>query len=226
MSCRAALRGVIASALLIALSTMTAPAAVPNVTSNVDTANHFAWGENIGWINFRGQGTGPANVPPPTIGMDFCSGFAWGENVGWVNLGDGSPTNGSSYSQAAGDTGVTVDSGTGALSGFAWGENIGWINFGWTASGSTADQHPKVDLATGEMSGYAWGENVGWISLDGTQNGGMGGPTSVVTVQAPTATQIANGLAQITPIPAFSDRQPDGAVDAADVVTRVNDGAP
>lgn len=214
--------------LLIATALAAVAAAAPaaaSTTSNIDSANRFAWGENIGWINMRGQGTGPVDAPPPVFWATFASGFAWGENVGWINLGDGSPANGVSYSNtSANDFGVNVDSSNPAnilLSGFAWGENIGWINFdGSSTGGPTA----RVSVnAAGQFSGFAWGENVGWINFDGSSTGG---PTARVTAVAPTASQIASGLVGTTPIPLLSDRQPDNVVNAADVVSRVQAGAP
>jgi hypothetical protein len=109
---------------------------------NIDPGNQgdqYAWGENVGWINFKpGQGPG---VTVTGIGL---TGFAWGENIGWVNL---SPDNG----------GVKND-GLGHLSGFAWGENVGWINFAPMDAGVTIG-------ADGRFSGFAWGENIGWINF-------------------------------------------------------------
>ena len=115
------------------------PAAAATVDSNIRTGDEFqyAWGENIGWVNFRGQGTGDSATPPPVIGFStgggiVMSGFAWAENVGWINLGDGTPDNDVAYSNtSATDFGVNCDS-MGNLSGYAWGENIGWIHFDWT----------------------------------------------------------------------------------------------
>ena len=49
----------------------------------------FAWGENIGWINFDGGAL--ANPPNPArIDPAACRlrGYVWGENVGWINLDD------------------------------------------------------------------------------------------------------------------------------------------
>ena len=92
---------------------------------SMDSNFKFAWGENIGWINFN-----------PTYGNvkvcdDEILGYAWSENYGWINL---NPTNG----------GVLND-GNGNLSGYAWGENLGWIDF----------SNVKIDPTTGEFSGYA-----------------------------------------------------------------------
>jgi hypothetical protein len=76
-----------------------------NVDPNND-GSHFAYGENIGWINFK-----PAFGDGVTVTDAAVTGFAWGENVGWINF-----------------TGVFIDP-TGHLSGFAWGENVGFISF-------------------------------------------------------------------------------------------------
>ena len=78
-------------------------------------------------------------------------------------------------------------------------------------------------LAEPLQPGYAWGENVGWIHLNASSTGGV---TAQPEVLPPTASEIAAGIVDETPIPWGSDRQPDGDVDAADVVTRVNDGFP
>jgi len=103
---------------------------------NIDPANKFAYGENIGWINFDPSQGGGVTVTDSTI-----TGKAWGENIGWINL---SPA-----------TGGVANDGAGNLSGYAWGENIGWINF----NGVT------INPSSGEFSGYAWGENIGWINF-------------------------------------------------------------
>lgn len=100
----------------------------------------YAWGENVGWINFN-----PTQGPGVTVTDSAVTGYTWGENVGWINL---NPTYG----------GVTND-GNGNLSGYAWGENVGWINFNPTGS------QVIINSSTGDFSGYAWGENVGWISF-------------------------------------------------------------
>ncbi len=105
----------------------------------------YAYGENIGWINFASSQDAAV-----TVGNDAVTGYIWCENIGWINL-----------------SGVTND-GAGNLSGRAWGENVGWISFSCsnTSSCSTADYGVKIDPVTGVFSGKAWGENVGWISFD------------------------------------------------------------
>jgi len=110
---------------------------------NIDPDNdgsQYAWGENVGWINFE-----PSQSSGVTVTNTGLSGYAWGENIGWINL---SPAN----------AGV-VNNGEGNLSGYAWGENVGWINFNPTGAGV------KINPATGVFSGKAWGENIGWVNF-------------------------------------------------------------
>jgi hypothetical protein len=121
--------------------------------TTINSANSFAYGANIGWIDWRGDINHGA-----VIGDYVCSGFLWAANVGWISLGNGAPVNQVHYGNvSAGDFGVNHD-GKGNLSGYAYGANIGWINF--EASGA-----PKVDLQTGKLSGHVYSANCGWISL-------------------------------------------------------------
>jgi hypothetical protein len=126
---------ILSAALLLFCST--------GYAENIDPDNDgskYAWGENVGWINFK-----PSSGSGVTVTDSAVEGYAWGENIGWINL---SPTNGG-----------VINDGNGNLSGYAWGENIGWINFAPTGSGVT------IDPTTGIFSGYAWGENKGWINF-------------------------------------------------------------
>jgi len=69
-------------------------------SSNISTTSHYAYAENVGFIDFA-----QANVTSTAL-----EGYAFGENIGWINL-----------------SGVTNNKGT--LSGYAWGENVGFIDF-------------------------------------------------------------------------------------------------
>lgn len=128
------------------------------VKPTIDPVDRYAWGENIGWTDWRWDPGTPGKGA--TIGQYFCAGFIWGENVGWIQLGTGAPADGLHYTNtAAADYGLNHD-GKGNLVGLAWGENIGWITFDQSAS-----DPPHLDLATGRFAGYAYGENIGWIDL-------------------------------------------------------------
>lgn len=77
----------------------------------IDSTYKYAWGENIGWVNFKAT-NGDVHVTDSGL-----SGYVLNENVGWINLDN-----------------VSND-GEGNLSGYAWGENIGWIKFNPTNGG-------------------------------------------------------------------------------------------
>jgi hypothetical protein len=91
----------------------------------------YAWGENIGFVNF-GDGTPSnglsyANLDGTDFGVNIdpntgdLYGLAWSENTGWINF-ETAPTL-TPFAQQA-----RVDLASNRLRGYAWGENIGWIN--------------------------------------------------------------------------------------------------
>jgi hypothetical protein len=124
-----------------------------SAASSINATNKFAYGANIGWLDWRGDTNNGA-----VIGEYVCSGYIYAANVGWINLGSGSPANGIQYqNNSASDFGVNTD-GLGNLRGYAYGANIGWINF--ENSGA-----PKVDLLSGVLTGAVYSANCGWISL-------------------------------------------------------------
>ena len=49
-----------------------------------DEDSQYAYGENVGWINFE------PNRPEPNVGATITdenlAGFIWAENIGWINL--------------------------------------------------------------------------------------------------------------------------------------------
>lgn len=124
--------------------------------STIDPFNKYAYGANLGWLDWSG-GSGQT-ATGVAIGAYVCSGYIYSANVGWINLGNGSPTNGIYYQNlSANDFGVNLD-GFGNLRGYAYGANIGWINFETNGA-------PRINLINGVMSGYVWSANCGWISL-------------------------------------------------------------
>jgi len=137
--------------LCIALATYTM--SVSACPTTIDNNHKSAYGANIAWLNFQGDGANGAVVTE-----DILAGHVWSANCAWINLGDGSPDSGPHYqNNSATDYGVNLDP-VGNLSGFAWGANIGWLNF-------HPFGQPKIDLLTGKFSGYIWSANCGWISL-------------------------------------------------------------
>ena len=146
--------------LLISLALLTGGAGLHAATT-IQPTNSFAYGANIGWINWRGDVTSGA-----VVGEYVCSGSIWSANCGWISLGSGTPVNGIQYGNASATdfgvnlTGHVVSGGVppAQLRGFAYGANIGWINFESTGN-------PEISLSTGRLSGFAYSANCGWIDL-------------------------------------------------------------
>ena len=84
-------------------------ASASETDGTIDATYKYAWGENVGWINFGNAG-GNIHITDTAI-----TGYAWIENYGWINM---DPANSGVTNNAEGD-----------LSGYAWGENVGWIDF-------------------------------------------------------------------------------------------------
>ncbi|MEY2429594.1 MAG: hypothetical protein QOJ40_2479, partial [Verrucomicrobiota bacterium] len=125
------------SQTLLASSLLFTLIVAAQAATTIDPVNEYAYGANIGWMDWRGDTNNGA-----VIGEYVCSGYIYAANVGWINLGSGSPTNGIYYHNVSGnDFGVNQD-GLGNLRGYAYGANIGWINFENTGA-------PKVDLRSG-----------------------------------------------------------------------------
>lgn len=144
--------------IALAICCLQVAAALHATTTTVDKVNRYAYGANIGWMDWVADTNNGA-----VIGDYVCSGYIYSGNVGWINLGSGSPANGIQYQNlSASDFGVNND-GLGDLTGYAWGANIGWITFEQTYG------KPKVNLLTGALSGYAWSANCGWISLNNAE---------------------------------------------------------
>jgi hypothetical protein len=134
-------------AICIMLTSLAGLARAENIDP-YDDDSQYAWGENVGWINFE-----PAAGEGVQVSSSTLEGFVWAENIGWINL---SP---STYG------GVSND-GSGNLTGYAWGENVGWISFSCANTGTcgSVDYGVSID-SDGNFSGYAWGENIGWINF-------------------------------------------------------------
>jgi hypothetical protein len=134
--------------------------------ANISGANKWAFGANIGWLNFA-----PSHGGGVTVYTDHLEGYVWAENAGWIRLG----------SDGGGGDPFNYDNSSGQLSGYAWGATIGWINFNPTHGGVT------INTSTGDFDGYAWGENVGWIHF---KNGS--GTAYKVTTSSPTSLTLSS----------------------------------
>jgi hypothetical protein len=124
------------------------------------SANSYAWGENVGWVDF-------APVEGDTYVADNALwGYAYGESIGWISLN-------CANSDSCGTVNYKVSNNNeGKLSGYAWGENVGWIDFG--TSTDIANRPWGVSITSGgDFTGYAYGENVGWISFNSANGGSV-----------------------------------------------------
>lgn len=176
----------------------------------IDPTDKYAWGENIGWLNW---GTTEGAVDVPEENGDFA-GYVWGENVGWISLS-------CSNTASCGTVDYGVSRTGDDLSGYAWGENVGWISFSCANTGTcgTVDYGVSIDTATNELQGYAWGENVGWIVLNCATTGSCGTVSYRVKTEAPAEDTTQTG--GLLPSPGATPPAPPPGVGA--IV--INDGA-
>src|SRR5690349_16552714 len=105
----------------------------------IDSSHKYAWGENLGWINFACDG---CNVH---ISDTHITGYAWSRQYGWINL-------------SASTSGITNNC-SGQLGGSAWSSNLGWIPF----SGASIDFNGKFSGIAGSSTAQT-----GRISFDCT----------------------------------------------------------
>ena len=74
--------------ILVALFLVCLVGIIQAQTGNIDPTDKWAWGTNVGWVNFDPNVPGDTNdygVKIDSEGNFF--GWAWGENVGWINFG-------------------------------------------------------------------------------------------------------------------------------------------
>lgn len=131
----------IAIAVFSVVLSLNSPTALASSTGTIDPNLKYAWGDEIGWVNFNPTNGG---VEVSDVGL---LGYIWDQDYGWINL---SPTN----------SGVKND-GLGNLSGYAWGQSIGWIDFSGVSINST----------TGRFTGSATTASLGTITFDCTNCG-------------------------------------------------------
>lgn len=95
----------ILSIIFFSFLSITSLALASTSDGTIDPTYKYAWGENVGFIDF-GSEIGNVHITDGAL-----SGYAYGENIGWINLSS------------------VINDGEGNLSGYAWGENVGFIDF-------------------------------------------------------------------------------------------------
>ena len=73
---------------LILLSALSLQRSALHAATTIDPVNRYAYGANLGWINWVGDTNNGA-----VIGLQVCSGYIYSANIGWINLGSGTPAN-------------------------------------------------------------------------------------------------------------------------------------
>lgn len=157
------------AAVLIAFLFTPVPAALAATNISSSTAQHSAWNDEIGWIDFNPGGSGNGNV---NVLSSQLQGYA-SSSAGVIAL-DCATSPSTSCTIPYG----VVNDGAGDLSGWAWNDEVGWISFYWgntsanpTAGTTTLCQSYNgycgvtIDGA-GVFHGWAWNDTVGWISFN------------------------------------------------------------
>lgn len=140
---------------LLALVYLAAGASISRAQTTIASVHRYAFAANAGWLDWR-----PSVSAGVAMTETYLAGSAYGANIGWISFGDGSPSNGHTYSNAsASDFGVNLTA-NGELSGHAWSANTGWIVF------ESSHGQPRLDYLTGKLSGQVWSPNLGWIALE------------------------------------------------------------
>lgn len=103
---------IIISIIFLSFLLIGSQALASTTNGTIDPTSRYAWGENVGFIDF-GSSSGNVHITDTAL-----SGYAYGENIGFINL-----------------EGVTNDN-EGNLSGYAWGGNVGFIDFSNTSIGT------------------------------------------------------------------------------------------
>jgi hypothetical protein len=164
----------------IAVAVFFAPAHAALAATNISSSSlqHWAWSDEVGWIDFYGTG----NV---TVSSAQLTGYA-SSTAGYVSLDCGTAPDGSGGTQnicSSGNGNYRVNNdGTGNLSGWAWNDTYGWISFYWgnasanPLASSTAlcqsyyasySSYCGVSIAnSGAFQGWAWNDEVGWIDFN------------------------------------------------------------
>jgi hypothetical protein len=137
-------------------------------TGTIDSTNKYAWGENLGWINFAPRDSSN-NYVGLTITDSAITGYAWSSLYGWVNF---SPTN-----SGQGVTNTT----SGTLGGSAWSEQLGWIDMtgvSINSSGTFTGTAGTADTNGGRIKFDCTNCNVSTTWRPSSSGSGSGGGSS------------------------------------------------
>lgn len=126
------------------------------------TADHFAWNDAIGWINFYSSG----NVQLTSSRLKGYANSSAGEiSFDCATSPSGNVCGSSSY--------YVSNDGSGTLMGYAWNDTYGWISLNCANHGGcgVSSYSVTVNPSTGVFNGFAWNDIIGWISFNGADIG-------------------------------------------------------
>jgi len=156
-----------------------APVFASSTQGTILPAHTYAWGENIGWINFAASSS---NVTVTDSGL---TGFIWSQSYGWINL---APTT---------TVGAFVaNDGHGNLSGYAWGQNTGWISFQGAVINNSGKFTGTIGTASTTMGRITFDCTSCDVETDWRPQSGGGGTTTTPTGPV---VSVAAGVPQWTP---------------------------
>lgn len=112
----------------------TLPAMASETDGTVSPTEKYAWGENMGWINFAP--TNGSNYVGVEVTDTQVKGYAWSGDYGWIN-----------FNPSSSGQGVT-NTPSGQLGGYAWSASLGWVSM----SGVTIDANGKFNGVAGVQS--------------------------------------------------------------------------
>src|SRR5215216_4951863 len=104
---------VLPAVLVLAALLFAAPVLASETDGRIESGASFAWGENMGWINFAPSVSG--SYYGLSVTDAAVTGFAWSSNSGWIN-----------FNPTASGQGVS-NTPSGQLSGRAWSSVFGWV---------------------------------------------------------------------------------------------------
>lgn len=162
------------------------PLALASTNISPGNPHHWAWNDNIGWIDF--YVTNNVNVYG-----DRLEGYAT-SSVGYIALNCNSTPNGNicgSY------TFKVSNDGNGNLTGWAWNDAIGWISFDSATPGSPYAYQVTINTSNGSFSGWAWNDIIGWISFN-CNNSGIGDTCGVSNYDVKTDWRNQSASADLT----------------------------
>ena len=160
---------IILPALIIGASFLFGLKAFSATNIDATTANHYAWNDNIGWIDF--YSTGDVYISGTGLTGNASS------SVGYISFDCATSPNPPAGCDTTFSNWKVTNDGLGNLSGWAWNDQIGWISFNCndlTPSCSGNFTNYKVTVSNGEFSGWAWNDVIGWISFNCSNSGTNG----------------------------------------------------